>query len=545
MDQLNNYTGPTGGVPSVMPFAGVASAPPVIPKLYWDAYSDEQRLKLLWQGFGQLADLMNQLGYYYVPNFAGEWSATVQYPPLTVVSAPAGIEGVHEGDSYTALKYVPVGTPLTNTEYWALTGNYNAQITDFKNAVSSQIQAISDSLDTTKSELLVSAKTIGCDSTGQTDCTSAVQQALDSGASYVIFEPGQYKFDSTLVMPSRSSLIGLNKRGTQLRYTGSGVFISVSSTESTDTVEISNLSIFGPDPDTTATLVSFDKGYRLIMQDVMMFYFSTAVRMSGTNGTTGSSKFMNMNFDNPGRSSSFNCFELFAGVNAIEISSCGGNLYNLGAVLASSECTDVWIRDCNWKNTKNAITVTNASTPGTDVKIQNNIFDNAIGYVLSHSYSAAASGEWGCEFTNNWISTNSSDTGSAYVVTLNGCNGYKIAENHFSNAISSSVSQRCIIMSDCERCVIANNTTYLTSVFLNVIGGGCINVSGNNVLMTNSKVFINTTSGNLPTYMSIIGNTVNGNSYFITSPSTNFIAIGNVSSAALIGCTTEGNVTIS
>lgn len=134
MDNLNNYTGPVGGVPPIVPFAGVASAPPVIPKLYWDAYSDEQRIKTLWKCFGEIAERVNQLGYYYVPTFAGEWDATKQYPPLTVVSAPAGIEGVTKGDSYTAVKWVPVGTQLTNAEYWALTGNYNAQIAQLQDS---------------------------------------------------------------------------------------------------------------------------------------------------------------------------------------------------------------------------------------------------------------------------------------------------------------------------------------------------------------------------------------------------------------------------
>lgn len=45
--------------PPMFPWAGLASAPPVIPKLYWDAYSDEQRLKELWRCFDKLADWSN------------------------------------------------------------------------------------------------------------------------------------------------------------------------------------------------------------------------------------------------------------------------------------------------------------------------------------------------------------------------------------------------------------------------------------------------------------------------------------------------------
>lgn len=123
--------GPLGPTPPVFPFYGVSAAPPVIPKLYWDAYSDEQRIKALWQCLDLMASRVNQLGYYYIPNFSGTWSATVEYAPLSVVLAPEGIEGVQEGDSYTALDYVPAGTPLTDGKYWALTGNYNAQVQGF------------------------------------------------------------------------------------------------------------------------------------------------------------------------------------------------------------------------------------------------------------------------------------------------------------------------------------------------------------------------------------------------------------------------------
>ena len=127
--------GPKGPLPPSFPWGGMMSAPPMIPKLYWDAYSDEQRMKELWRCFDQIADRVNQLGYYYIPTFAGDWSATQEYPPLTVVEAPSGIAGVTAGDSYTALDWVPVGTPLTDETHWAKTGNYNAQVAELQRTV--------------------------------------------------------------------------------------------------------------------------------------------------------------------------------------------------------------------------------------------------------------------------------------------------------------------------------------------------------------------------------------------------------------------------
>lgn len=127
--------GPKGPLPPSFPWGGMMQGPPMIPKLYWDAYSDEQRIKELWRCFDLIADRVNQLGYYYVPDFEGTWSGTREYPPLSVVEAPEGIEGVTAGDSYTALDWVPAGTPLTDERYWAKTGNYNAQIESIKEYV--------------------------------------------------------------------------------------------------------------------------------------------------------------------------------------------------------------------------------------------------------------------------------------------------------------------------------------------------------------------------------------------------------------------------
>lgn len=62
------------------------------------------------------------IGSRYVPILADpvEWSSTKSYEPLTIVT--------HEGNSYTSRQIVPVGIDITNTDFWALTGNYNAQI---------------------------------------------------------------------------------------------------------------------------------------------------------------------------------------------------------------------------------------------------------------------------------------------------------------------------------------------------------------------------------------------------------------------------------
>lgn len=62
------------------------------------------------------------IGARYVPLFADpvEWDKARSYEPLTIVS--------HAGNSYTSRQYVPADVEITDESYWALTGNYNAQV---------------------------------------------------------------------------------------------------------------------------------------------------------------------------------------------------------------------------------------------------------------------------------------------------------------------------------------------------------------------------------------------------------------------------------
>lgn len=69
------------------------------------------------------------IGARYVPIMADpiEWSDTKSYEPLTIV--------VHQGNSYTSKQFVPVGIDIDNTDFWALTGNYNAQVEQYRQEV--------------------------------------------------------------------------------------------------------------------------------------------------------------------------------------------------------------------------------------------------------------------------------------------------------------------------------------------------------------------------------------------------------------------------
>ena len=73
------------------------------------------------------------IGARYVPIFGRKdeesiaWDNTKPYEPLTIV--------LYQGNSYTSRQYVPIGIDITNNLYWAQTGNYNAQVEQYRQEV--------------------------------------------------------------------------------------------------------------------------------------------------------------------------------------------------------------------------------------------------------------------------------------------------------------------------------------------------------------------------------------------------------------------------
>lgn len=93
------------------------------------------------------------IGSRYVPLFADpiDWDITRAYEPLTIV--------YYQGNSYTSRQAVPTGIDVTNEAYWALTGNYNAQVEQYRREVqtfdgriTANAQAIADEVTARMSE---------------------------------------------------------------------------------------------------------------------------------------------------------------------------------------------------------------------------------------------------------------------------------------------------------------------------------------------------------------------------------------------------------
>lgn len=76
------------------------------------------------------------IGSRYVPLFADpiEWDKKKTYEALTIV--------YHQGNSYTSRQSVPAGVDITDTTYWALTGNYNAQIEQYRKETASKLSTV-------------------------------------------------------------------------------------------------------------------------------------------------------------------------------------------------------------------------------------------------------------------------------------------------------------------------------------------------------------------------------------------------------------------
>lgn len=93
------------------------------------------------------------VGARYVPLFANpaQWTNDRQYEPLTIV--------LYQGNSFTSMQYVPIGIDINNEEFWAQTGNYNAQVEQYRQEVKEYTKKIAD-IESTQQTQADSIKTL-------------------------------------------------------------------------------------------------------------------------------------------------------------------------------------------------------------------------------------------------------------------------------------------------------------------------------------------------------------------------------------------------
>ncbi len=127
------------------------------------------------------------VGHRYVPIILGEWENTQSYEGLSIVT--------YQGTSYTSKKRVPVGINILNEEYWTVTGNYNAQVENYRKEVKDLQQSTREELDGFKEELndiVLNVKSFGAKGDGVTDDTQAIKEAVQTENALLFFPKGTY-----------------------------------------------------------------------------------------------------------------------------------------------------------------------------------------------------------------------------------------------------------------------------------------------------------------------------------------------------------------
>ena len=136
-------------------------------------------------------ELINRqyVGARYVPKIMGEWNKTLQYEALSVVT--------YMGNSYTSKVPVPANSvEINNTDYWVNTGNYNAQIENYRNITEELYSKYNKSID------YVTPEQFGAIGDGLHDDTSAIQTAINTEKTIV--GRGKYLITRPLLLDAKA-----------------------------------------------------------------------------------------------------------------------------------------------------------------------------------------------------------------------------------------------------------------------------------------------------------------------------------------------------
>ena len=193
------------------------------------------------------------------PNGSSEWIKETSYEALTIVT--------YLGNSYTSKKPVPVNTDITNSEYWAITGNYNAQVEEYRKEV----------------ELLrcwVTPQMFGAKGDGMTDDTDAFITAFTHKT--VLIPNGTYVIKKGLSFSG--TIIGADETNTIILFKGlsSGEYAL---TITSNFTSVNNLSIIGEYEANNASSKDFngvkcDHVWNLNFTNLQVRKFTTALYLN-------------------------------------------------------------------------------------------------------------------------------------------------------------------------------------------------------------------------------------------------------------------------
>ena len=103
------------------------------------------------------------VGARYVPKVIGEWDKTLSYEALSIVT--------YKGNSFTSKIPVPSNIEINDTKYWVNTGNYNAQIDEYRKDVNNLTNKI-DAMP------YITPEMFGANGTGLIDDTDSILTAI-------------------------------------------------------------------------------------------------------------------------------------------------------------------------------------------------------------------------------------------------------------------------------------------------------------------------------------------------------------------------------
>ena len=157
--------------------------------------TDEQ-IQVLAQRIAAMADtptdapakgVRQYVGARYVPVFANplEWSDTREYEPLTIVT--------YQGNSYTSMQYVPTSIGIADTAYWALTGNFNAQVEAYR----AEVRAFDDRINANAAAINTNAAAINANAAAvKANAAAIAQEKTDRTTNVMLAFGDSYGVDT-------------------------------------------------------------------------------------------------------------------------------------------------------------------------------------------------------------------------------------------------------------------------------------------------------------------------------------------------------------
>lgn len=136
------------------------------------------------------------IGMRYVPLFDGPYNSQKVYEPLTVVE--------YNNSSYTSKRQVPVGILPTNTEYWARSGDFNAQYNELDGRITTAQNTANGAVTTANSALTAAEDAQDTADAAQT-AADAAQDAAESLAGYKVNKKLK---DSRFILVGDSYILG-------------------------------------------------------------------------------------------------------------------------------------------------------------------------------------------------------------------------------------------------------------------------------------------------------------------------------------------------